>query len=56
MLSHHYLHKSSVSLLYLLIKWISTGTYCVAQGTLLSVTWQPGWEGSLEEKGYNVYV
>ena len=23
-----------------------------AQGTLLNVMWQPGWEGSLEENGY----
>ena len=23
------------------------GTYCVAQGTLLSVMWQPGWEVSV---------
>ena len=29
-----------------------TRTYCRAQGTLLSVMWQPGWEGSLEENGY----
>ena len=27
-------------------------TYCIAQGTLLNVTLQPGWEGSLEENGY----
>ena len=26
-----------------------------AQGTLLSVTWRPGWEGSLGENGY-MYV
>ena len=30
----------------------STMTYCVAQGTLLTVTWQPGWEGSLGKNGY----
>ena len=30
-------------------------TYCVTQGTLLPVMWQPGWEGSLEENGY-MYV
>ena len=24
----------------------------MAQGTLLNVTWQPGWEGSLLENGY----
>ena len=27
-------------------------TYYIAQGTLLSVMWQPGWEGSLRENGY----
>ena len=32
-----------------------TRTYCRAQGTLLSVTWQPGWQGSLGENG-SVYV
>ena len=35
------------TLLY--FKWI---TNCIAHGTLLSVTWQPGWEGSLGEDGY----
>ena len=35
------------TLLY--FKWI---TNCIAHGTLLSVTWQPGWEGSLWENGY----
>ena len=28
------------------------GTYCILQGTLLNVMWQPGWEGSLGENGY----
>ena len=29
---------------------------CIAQGTLLNVMWQPGWEeGSLGENGY-MYV
>ena len=27
-------------------------TCWAAQGTLLNVPWQPGWEGSLGEKGY----
>ena len=27
-------------------------TYCIAQGTLLNVMWQPGWEGSLGENEY----
>ena len=26
--------------------------YCIAQGTLLNVMWQPGWEESLGENGY----
>ena len=30
-------------------------TSCIAQGTLLSVMWQPGWEGNLGENGY-MYV
>ena len=34
------------------IKWITTRPCCIAQGTLLNVMWQPGWEGSLEEKRY----
>jgi len=29
-----------------------TRTYWTAQGTLLRVMWQPGWEGSLGENGY----
>ena len=34
-----------------LIRYSIKGYY-IAQGTLLSVTWQPGWEGSLRKKGY----
>jgi len=34
------------------IKMLSTRTYCIAQGTLLNVMWQPGWEGHLGENGY----
>ena len=26
--------------------------YCIAQGTLLNVMWQPGWENSLGENGF----
>ena len=37
-------------LLYL--KWITKKSYCIAQGTLLNVMWQPGWEESLGENGY----
>jgi len=32
-------------------KWGGT-IHCIASGTLLSVMWQPGWEGSLGENGY----
>ena len=35
------------------LKWVSNnGLLYTAHGTLPSVTWQPGWEGSLEENGY----
>ena len=36
----------------LYLKWITTRTYYITQGTLLNVIWQPGWEGSSWEKGY----
>ena len=26
--------------------------YCIPQGTLFSITWQPGWEERLREIGY----
>ena len=29
------------------------GTYCIAQGTLLNVIWQPGWEGNLGENQFS---
>ena len=38
------------TLLYL--KWITNRSYCIAQGTLLNVVWQPGWEWGLGENGY----
>ena len=38
------------TLLY--VKGSPARSYCTAQGTLLSVRWQPGWEGSLQENGY----
>ena len=38
------------TLLYL--KWITTRTYNIAHGTLLSVMWQPGWDEGLGENGY----
>ena len=41
-------------------KWLtlslSTRNYCIEQGTLLSVTWQPGWEGSFGREWIHVYV
>ena len=38
----------------LCLKWITNKDpcYCIAQGTLLTVMWLPGWEGSLGENGY----
>ena len=36
----------------LYLKGITTRTYCVAQGTLLNVIWQSGWEGSFQENAY----
>ena len=33
-------------------KWITNRSHYVAQGTLLNVMWQPGWEGSFRENGY----
>ena len=41
--------KIMYTLLYL--KWIMK-TYCTAQGTLVNVMCQPGWEGVLRENGY----
>ena len=38
------------TLLYL--KQINNNDLCTAYGTLLRVTWQPRWEGRLEENGY----
>ena len=34
------------------LRWKPTRTHCIAQGTLLNVMWQPGWEGNLGENGY----
>ena len=33
-----------------------TDIYCIAEGTLLSVMWQPGWEGSVWGERVHVYV
>ena len=35
----------------LYLKWITNKDYYTAQGTLLSVIWQPGWEQGLKENG-----
>ena len=34
------------------IKWETARTFRRAQGTLLHVTWNPGWEASFGENGY----
>ena len=39
----------------LCLEWIINQTCCTAQGTLLHVMWQPGWEEGLGESGY-VYM
>ena len=36
----------------LCLKWITDRDLLYSTGALLSVTWQPGWKGSLEEHGY----
>ena len=41
------------TLLYL--KWTINKAYWLAHETLLNVTWQPAWKGSLGENGY-MYV
>ena len=41
-------------LLYL--KWITNKDYCIAQGTLPNVMWQPGWKRSLGGEWIHVYV
>ena len=41
------------TLLY--FKWVTNKDHYTAQGTLLNIMWQPGWEGNLRENGY-VYV
>ena len=34
----------------LCLKWTTNKTYSRAQGALLHVMWQPGWDGGLGEK------
>ena len=36
----------------LCVKWITNKDLPYSTGTLFSVMWQPGWEGSLAENGY----
>jgi len=36
----------------LYLKWITNKDHCTAQGTLLDVMGQPGWEESFGENGY----
>ena len=46
--------RLTLSLRYTLpyLKWIINKYLLITQGTLLSIMWQPGWEGSLGENGY----
>ena len=37
----------SLELTLLYLKWVTNEVYCIAQGTLLNLMWQPEWEGSL---------
>ena len=47
----------SESLWWLLhLKRITNKTSCIAQGTLLNVMWQPGWEGNLGENATCICV
>ena len=46
------LKKKSIEMVmytWLCLKTITTRTYCLAHATLLSVIWQPGWQGGLGE-------
>lgn len=47
-----YPHQSCVMCATATFKVEPTRTYWTAHGTLLSVAWQPGWEGALGENGY----
>lgn len=51
-----HLCKEEGRVMYTLLfsKWVTTGTYWIAQYpvTLLTVLWQFGWKGSLGENGY----
>ena len=42
------------TLLYL--KWVTSKDPHIAQGTLLHVTWRPGWKGGSGEEWIHVHV
>ena len=46
--------KEEWNAMYVLLhlKWITNKIYHTVHGTLLNITWQPGWKGSLGENGY----
>ena len=37
---------------HVIFKMDKQQAYCIAQGTLFNIMWQPGWKGSLGENGY----
>ena len=37
------------------MKWLPTRTYCIAEGSLLPVMKQPGWEGSWRRMSTYIY-
>ena len=41
-----------INIYTLLLKWITTKDLLCITWNLLSVMWQPGWEGSLGKNGY----
>ena len=41
-----------INIYTLLLKWITTKDLLYITWNLLSVMWQPGWEGSLGKNGY----
>ena len=50
----HHPRERTLGCLYTLLglKWATNKDLLPSKGTLLFVMWQPGWEGSLGEKGY----
>ena len=47
-----YILFPSIFVIFFCIKKVHPFARCTAHGTLLSVMWQPGWEGSLGENRY----